>query len=145
MAKKKISNSNSENKIESIESKNKYEEVQLLKNKVIDISIDEAKDKIYNSNNSLNKSNKYMTVYNDITHNYDLYNISNVLDETKDLESETNKIYKDYELVKFYENFGVKKKKNSISGIILFSVSITLILISLVLLLKHKANKKVGV
>ena len=140
--KNKIGNSNS-NSIENISGENKYKEIELLKNKIIDISVDEAKDKIYNTNNSTNTDDNYVSVYNEIAQNYELYKVSNLLDESSELKTETNKIYQNYELVHFYKTLGEGKKKNSVSGIVMFSVSIILIIISLVLLIKHKINKKV--
>ena len=140
--KEKISSSSKYNVIENISNYNKYTEIELLKNKIAKVSIEKANDKIYSTNEAAKTKDNYITVYNDVTQNYDVYKISTILNDSMELESETNKIYSNYELVKFYKTLGKNKIRNSLSGIVIFSISIIAILISLILLIKHRRITK---
>lgn len=144
-AKSKLNNSNKNNVISNVLDSEKHEEFEKIKTKLIDIPLDEAKDKIYNSNNFTGTKDKYIGVYNELTKNYDVYKISTLMNDSLEIESETQKIYKDYQLNKFYKNLAKGNTKNSVSGIILFVISIISVFITLGLLIKHKINKKSGV
>lgn len=141
--KKKISVSSQNNQIENISNFEKYNEIELLKSKIIDISLEDAENKIYNNDNSISVNNdNYITVYNDMTQNYDLYKVSSLLNNDIEVDSETEKLYKNYELVHFYKTLGNNKKKISVSGIILFAISIFSVLVALILLIRNKMNKR---
>ena len=142
--KDKVGASSKYNVIENISGYDKYSEIELLKNKFADVSIEEANDKIYSTNNSLNTNENYITAYNEVTQNYDVYKVSSILNNSVELESETNKLYSNYELVKFYKTLGQSKNKNSLSGITIFAISIISVLVSLILLVRHRKNKKGG-
>lgn len=138
---RKITNDNNESDIPSV-SDNKYEEVEILKQKIEEISPEEASQKIYNNNSQESQGNKkYVSVYNSVTSNYDIYSIDDLL-KNEELESENNKIYKDYELVRFYRNTAKKTSKFSLNGIIIFSLSILSILASLYLLINRKKKTR---
>lgn len=140
--KKKISESSKYSTIENIKGYDNYSEIELLKSKIYDVSIDEANDKINNTNSALKDNDNYITVYNEVTENYDVYKISSLLDNSIEIESETDKLYNDYELIQFYKTLGNNKKKSSVSGIILFAISIIAVLSTLILLIRNRKNKK---
>lgn len=142
--KDKVGNSNKNSTIENIKGHDKYSEIETLKNKIADVSLEEANDKIYSTNNALNNSDNYITVYNDLTQSYDVYKISSILNNSIEIESETDKMYNNYELVKFYKTMGKIKTKESLSGIIIFAISIISIFVALVLLVRHRKLKKGG-
>ncbi len=143
-AKDKIGDSSKNNIIENISEQEKYKEMDILKGKITEISLEQAKDKLYGSNNATGKEEQYISVYNELTKNYDLYKVSSLLDNSSEVQSETEKLYQNYELVKFYTNFGNGKKQLSLSGILLFAISIVSVLVALCLLIKHKLVKKSG-
>ena len=136
----KLSNK-SYNTIESLVSTNKYVEIELLKDKLSNTSVEDAKNQLQNNNSSSSVNKNYITVYNDITQNYDIYSIEDITEDDT-LESETNKIYKDYELVQFYVNPSKKSNKFPLNGVVIFGLSIVAILVSLTLLIKRKKNLK---
>ena len=136
---KKLS-SNKASTIKNITDFDKYTEIKVLKDNIIINSVDDALGKITNNNSSLGEKKNYLTAYNPVTQNYDIYNTAQVFDESSELESENDKIYKNYELVQFYKNYGKKENKNSISGIIVFGISILAIITTLYILIKRKAK-----
>jgi len=140
--KEEILSSNKNNEIKSISTLSDYEEIEILKSKIEDTSVDEAIGKIEGNNSSVSKKDNYVTVYNNVTKEYEVYSVENLLNEEEKIESETNKINKNYELVQFYSDSNKKENKLSISGIIVFTVSIISIVGALFLLIRHRKNTK---
>ena len=138
---KKITNSGSQSEIPSA-SFDKYQEIEILKKKIEEISPEEASQKISNDNSSVTSGKKkYISVYNTVTSDYDIYSVDDLL-TSQELESENNKIYKDYELVRFYRNSTGRNQKFSLNGIITFGLSILAILSTLYLLVNRKRKAR---
>lgn len=115
-----------------------YTEMKLLKDKIKEISIEEANNKINDDNSSSPiKDSEYVSVYNDVTQKYDIYKVETLLNSTE-LQSENEKINRDYELVQFYETLNKEEKNRSLSGIIIFTLSIISILATLYVLVRRK-------
>lgn len=126
------------NSIVSLVPMEEYTEINLLKGKISDISIDEANNKINNNNSSVPETKSdYISVYNDVTQKYDIYKTENILNSIE-LDPETEKINRDYELVQFYETLNVKEKRKSLSGIVIFTLSIIAILFALYKLIRRR-------
>jgi len=115
-----------------------YTEMNLLKEKLSEVSIEEANDKLSGNNSSEPVEEKeYVSVYNDVTKKYDLYEVENLLNSLE-IQSENDEISRDYELVQFYETINKKEKQKSVSGIIVFTLSIVAILATLYILIRRK-------
>lgn len=129
---------NTNNSIISLVSMEEYTEINLLKGKLSDISINEATNQLNNNNSSIpeNKSD-YISVYNDITQKYDIYKTENLLNSIE-LDPETEKINRNYELIQFYETLNAKEKRKSLSGMIVFTLSIIAILLALYKLIRRR-------
>ena len=115
--------------------------INLLKGKLSEISITDANNKLNNNNSSVPEDKSdYISVYNAITGKYDIYKTENILNSVE-LDPETEKLNRDYELIQFYETLNVKEKHKSLSGIIIFTLSIAAILLTLYKLMKRRKER----
>ncbi len=134
----KLSEDSNEKTIKSVQDDSNYKEIKTLKDKIEKISVSDAEGKI-SGNNATQSSNKtYTMVYNSNTKKYDIYNLEEVLNSNDVVQSENEKIYKNYELVEFYNAVNKQKKEKSLSGIIMFTLSILAIFSALYLLIRRK-------
>lgn len=131
-------NNNLNNSIVNLVPMEEYKEINLLKGKLSDISITDANNKLNNNNSPIpEKKSDYISVYNDVTGKYDIYKTENILNSVE-LDPETEKINRDYELIQFYETLNDKEKHKSLSGIIIFTISIVAILLTLYKLIRRR-------
>lgn len=136
--KSKLSEDSNAKTIKSVQDDSNYKEMKTLKDKIEKISVSDAEGKI-SGNNATQSSNKaYTMVYNSNTKKYDIYNLEEVLNSNDVVQSENEKIYKNYELVEFYNAVNKPKKEKSLSGIIMFALSILAIFSALYLLIRRK-------
>lgn len=138
----KLQENSGTNKIERIASSNGYEEVKKMEQQLIINPIEEAKNMIYQTNENISKKQDYIIVYNSTKEKYDIYTKDELLSNNEDIITENDKIYKDYELVKFYNNSNKKQKNNSLNGILVFTLTILSILAALYLLINRKRMRK---
>lgn len=138
----KLNAETSSNKIESISNSSEYESVEKMKEKLILHSIEDAKNIIYETNSTTDNNKNYTVLYNPVVKKYDIYETKKLLSNDIEVSSENDEIYKDYELVQFYNNFNKTKENKSLSGILIFTLTIVSILTSLYLLINRKRMRR---
>ena len=118
--------------------------MEKLKIKIEEISISDAKGKITGNNSITSSGKNYTMVYNANTKKYDIYNLEEVLTSPESITTENDKINSDYELVEFYNTSHTTKQEKSLSGIIIFTLSIVSIFGALYLLINRKRLRGVS-
>ena len=142
--KQKINTNSSSKTISNISTLNEYEEIKKMEEKLKLTSVEDATNQLSQNNSTINKNTKYITMYNSKTQNYDIYNVETILSLDNDVESENNKIYKDYELVQFYKNYNKEKNNKSLNGLLIFTLTVMSILATLYLLIRHKRIRRLS-
>lgn len=142
--KSKLSEDSREEVIKNLSKSSNYKNMEKLKIKIEEISISDAKGKITGNNSITSSGKNYTMVYNANTKKYDIYNLEEVLTSPESITTENDKINSDYELVEFYNTSHTTKQEKSLSGIIIFTLSIVSIFGALYLLINRKRLRGVS-
>ncbi len=142
--KSKLSEDSREEVIKNLSKSTNYKNMEKLKIKIEKISISDAKGKITGNNSITSSGKNYTMVYNANTKKYDIYNLEEVLTSPESITTENDKINSDYELVEFYNTSHTTKQEKSLSGIIIFTLSIVSIFGALYLLINRKRLRGVS-
>lgn len=142
--KSKLSEDSKEEVIKNVSKSSNYKSMEKLKIKIEEISISDAKGKITGNNSITSSGKNYTMVYNANTKKYDIYNLEEVLTSPESITTENDKINSDYELVEFYNTSHTTKQEKSLSGIIIFTLSIVSIFGALYLLINRKRLRGVS-
>jgi len=143
---------NSADKV-STEISNKYEESKELQSKLEKTSVEEAIEKQSNSNQAENgvmttennatnnslKENKYISMYNEETGQYEIYNEEELLDTSKEEVVSENEKIEANDLNEYYASEG--KTRNTKMGIVWIAISIIGVGIILIILKKNLKKK----
>lgn len=138
----KLNSESTSNKIGNISNSSEYESIEKMKEKLTINSVEDAKNIIYETNGTTNNNKNYTVIYNPIVKKYNIYETTELLTNDLEITSENDEIYKDYELVQFYNNSNKTKENKSVSGILVFALTIISILTALYLLINRKRIRR---
>ena len=132
------------NTIDRVASSKVYNETLDLKEKIEETSVEEANGIVEHNNVAVEVDKNYVTSYNSDTKKYDIYDVEELLNDEPEIESENEKIEKNYELVKFYSKKPNGEKDSSLSGVIIFTFTIVAIIWSLFILVRKRKAREVA-